>query len=724
MTKKKITAPLSYDPGKGRPKEYLAYLNWQEMQALQRLNGGNMERGPMGLPSFPPDDSIGSGQTPGTGNWTGSPGSGTTSSGAGSTTGGGSDSGSIGGSVSGTSTSTTSTTSTAGSQQASNDTEAQQAAAEQSAAEAARNEALRQDAVRGGIASINVGPMQNPVQIGGGQIFGSLSKIASETYGAQASVPSYDSLSGAGINNVLSTPYNTVFPENAPVTGRIQDMPGEFRSGGRRLHSGVDIAVKEGTPVTPRAPGTVIQVANSKSAYGPTVQVMSVDGTIDRYALHKDQKINLKPGDPVYQDTVIGRAGALPVKNGFSHLHYEGITQKDPAYSKIVEAMNSGRLAKTTGGVVGSTSNPILGSVSAARAAPKTSTPNIMARMGLSTGDVVAGGVSPTPNLPAYDNADSLYQVADESAPYTPAMMDPVAAATLSGIAQLPSALSNFKIPAIPEPNFVEKMARMGFQRSDPEGFQKQVNAEMADATSGFSLGDTVAGAFGAMNEAMNRPQTAVAQNEIETVEEDYRDPFVNAASTPQKYKLMADAQVYPQNVDPSILRTIEDQEKKNRIGIKVIERAPMIGGPASLVEGIQKIFTGKDIADYGTDLKYKYMQSDEAQKAELRAKYPDIRRFAVSIGDIPPNTGTQFASSGDLSRELGGKDNRQNYYMDQVAYSPPVYSGATKEPVMETGRPYKHYLWDLGVDVPSPGDPDYNDYVKYLKKRDNSSDV
>ena len=58
--KKKVTAPLSYDPGKGRPKEHLAYLNWQEMQQLQRLNGGNMERGPRGLPSFPPADARGS----------------------------------------------------------------------------------------------------------------------------------------------------------------------------------------------------------------------------------------------------------------------------------------------------------------------------------------------------------------------------------------------------------------------------------------------------------------------------------------------------------------------------------------------------------------------------------------------------------------------------------------------------------------------------------------
>ena len=60
MSKKTVKAPLSYDPGKGRPKEHLAYLNWQEMQELQRINGGNMERGPKGLPSFPPADAIGS----------------------------------------------------------------------------------------------------------------------------------------------------------------------------------------------------------------------------------------------------------------------------------------------------------------------------------------------------------------------------------------------------------------------------------------------------------------------------------------------------------------------------------------------------------------------------------------------------------------------------------------------------------------------------------------
>ena len=52
-SKKKITAPVAYKPTKGRPREYLAYLNEREMAFLRSINGNNMERGPKGLPSFP-----------------------------------------------------------------------------------------------------------------------------------------------------------------------------------------------------------------------------------------------------------------------------------------------------------------------------------------------------------------------------------------------------------------------------------------------------------------------------------------------------------------------------------------------------------------------------------------------------------------------------------------------------------------------------------------------
>lgn len=58
---KKVQAPKTYNPGKGRPKEHLAYLNEREMAYLRMLNGGNMERGPRGLPSFAEDRPAGPG---------------------------------------------------------------------------------------------------------------------------------------------------------------------------------------------------------------------------------------------------------------------------------------------------------------------------------------------------------------------------------------------------------------------------------------------------------------------------------------------------------------------------------------------------------------------------------------------------------------------------------------------------------------------------------------
>lgn len=60
MIEKSVKAPLTYNPGKGRPKEHLAYLNKGEMKALRLLNGNNIERGPSDLPSFPPADAKGS----------------------------------------------------------------------------------------------------------------------------------------------------------------------------------------------------------------------------------------------------------------------------------------------------------------------------------------------------------------------------------------------------------------------------------------------------------------------------------------------------------------------------------------------------------------------------------------------------------------------------------------------------------------------------------------
>lgn len=202
---------------------------------------------------------------------------------------------------------------------------------------------------------------------------------------------------GRSWDNVLNTPYNTVFPTRAPVTGVAQSFPGRPRPGKNalgvsRVHAGLDFGVApNGAPVTPTVPGKVIQVANSPSAYGPTVQVMNTFGGIDRYALHKSQNVPVKVGQSVYPGTVLGTAGKLPGKpSNFSHLHYENITAQDPAYRNIVRGMQDGTLAKNKTGVAGSTS-------SYSKTDIRSSTPDWARSAGLTQGTAVTRGAALAP---------------------------------------------------------------------------------------------------------------------------------------------------------------------------------------------------------------------------------------------------------------------------------------------------------------------------------------
>lgn len=52
LRRKHITAPRSFDPGPGLPRERLAYLSEAEMEALRLATDGMVNRGPRGIPSF------------------------------------------------------------------------------------------------------------------------------------------------------------------------------------------------------------------------------------------------------------------------------------------------------------------------------------------------------------------------------------------------------------------------------------------------------------------------------------------------------------------------------------------------------------------------------------------------------------------------------------------------------------------------------------------------
>ncbi|MBS7699389.1 MULTISPECIES: M23 family metallopeptidase [unclassified Chelatococcus] len=88
---------------------------------------------------------------------------------------------------------------------------------------------------------------------------------------------------------------------------------------GLALHSGIDFAQAEGTPVFPTGIGRVT-VADYTGGYGKMVEVDHGNGVVTRYA-HLAE-IDVRPGTLVTIDTQIGRVGSTGRSTG-PHLHYE-----------------------------------------------------------------------------------------------------------------------------------------------------------------------------------------------------------------------------------------------------------------------------------------------------------------------------------------------------------------------------------------------------------------
>ncbi len=104
--------------------------------------------------------------------------------------------------------------------------------------------------------------------------------------------------------------------------GRISSEYG-FRSdpftGQRRFHHGLDIAAPQGNPIRPVASGKVV-FSGRKGGYGNVVDVKHLDGTVTRYAHNRVN--NVKVGDAVTRDTVIGEVGSTGRSTG-PHVHFE-----------------------------------------------------------------------------------------------------------------------------------------------------------------------------------------------------------------------------------------------------------------------------------------------------------------------------------------------------------------------------------------------------------------
>jgi murein DD-endopeptidase MepM/ murein hydrolase activator NlpD len=91
--------------------------------------------------------------------------------------------------------------------------------------------------------------------------------------------------------------------------------------GGRRLHSGVDLAARTGTPIYAGGDG-VIQYAGWQSGYGNKIEIEHVNGFETAYGHMSRLAQGIRPGTRVRQGQVIGYVGSTGNSTG-PHLHYE-----------------------------------------------------------------------------------------------------------------------------------------------------------------------------------------------------------------------------------------------------------------------------------------------------------------------------------------------------------------------------------------------------------------
>ena len=115
---------------------------------------------------------------------------------------------------------------------------------------------------------------------------------------------------------------SSFIPRLPPVGGiitsgvgvRVDPIDGKYRH-----HNGIDIAISEGTQVTPAAPGIVVY-SGQRSGYGNTVLIEHENGLVTLYG--HNSRLLVSSGQMVTQETVIALSGNTGRSTG-PHLHFE-----------------------------------------------------------------------------------------------------------------------------------------------------------------------------------------------------------------------------------------------------------------------------------------------------------------------------------------------------------------------------------------------------------------
>lgn len=114
----------------------------------------------------------------------------------------------------------------------------------------------------------------------------------------------------------------SIEPQLPPVGGHISSGVGmrvDPIDGKMRHHNGIDIAIREGTPVMPAAAGVVVY-SGLRSGYGYTLLVEHNNGMVTLYG--HNSRLLVTAGQLVDKDTTIALSGNTGRSTG-PHLHFE-----------------------------------------------------------------------------------------------------------------------------------------------------------------------------------------------------------------------------------------------------------------------------------------------------------------------------------------------------------------------------------------------------------------
>lgn len=106
----------------------------------------------------------------------------------------------------------------------------------------------------------------------------------------------------------------------------------------------------------------------------------------------------------------------------------------------------------------------------------------------------------------------------------------------------------------------------------------------------------------------------------------------------------------------------------------------------------------------------------DVAQAENIRMGRDPLGRtsYTTADGQIVQRTGPSFGQGGDR----GGIASLTVPTETVAPTSTESTTGTQSGSQSAGGRPYIHFQWDLGLNVPAPTDPNYPDYQKYLANR------